>query len=226
MANYRNHLRFTIKCLKNEVILVSVRLKTNVKTFKGLQIIRKAEKQLLNEQMRSINNILELLMLKRDTCSNKLKELLLEKDDQNTLEECSTLMERVRECRCTRVMKRQKAKFEALLQQKQGGCSNQGQVGSSQKNRDAEDTIEVNKKWVRNLSSTTLTDDQERLLALRPKFSIRPRQPPVSKYVVAVEQACSRLNKVEADEIRVEVKKALKRAQCSSRPSPNISKQE
>ena len=73
MVDYRNHLRFTIKCLKNEVIPVSMRLKTNVKTHRGIQIIRMAEKQLLNEQIRSINNILELLMLKRDTCSNKLK---------------------------------------------------------------------------------------------------------------------------------------------------------
>ena len=75
MANYRNHLRFAIKCLKNEVIPVSMRLKTNVKTSMGLQIIKKAEKQLLNEQIRSINNILELLMLKRDTCSEELKEI-------------------------------------------------------------------------------------------------------------------------------------------------------
>ena len=43
MANYKNHLRFTIKCLKNEVVPVSVRLKTNIKTQKGIQIIRKAE---------------------------------------------------------------------------------------------------------------------------------------------------------------------------------------
>ena len=86
-----------------------------------------------------------------------------------------------------------------------------------------EDTwTEVNKKWVRNLLSTPLTEDQERLLAQGPKFSIRPRQPPVGEYVAAVEQACSRLNKGEANEIRVKVKKALKRVQCSSRPSPNI----
>ena len=63
-------------------------------------------------------------------------------------------------------------------------------------------------------------------MAWGPKFSIKPRQPPVSEYVVAVEQACSRLDKGEADEIRVEVKKALKRAQCTPRPSSNISKKE
>ena len=74
MANYRNHCRFTIKCLKSEVIPVSIRLKTNLKTSKGFQIIRRAEKQLLNECIHSINNTLELLMLKRDTCIEELKE--------------------------------------------------------------------------------------------------------------------------------------------------------
>ena len=94
-------------------------------------------------------------------------------------------------------------------------------------NRDMNNiSTEDTKKWVRNLSSTPLTDDQERLLAWGPKFSIRPRQPPVSEYVAAVEQACSRLNKGGADEIRVEVKKALMRAQYTSRPLPNISKKE
>ena len=226
MANYRNHPRFTIKCLKNEVIPVSVRLKTNIKTPKGIQIIRKAEKQLLNECIRLITNTIELLMLKRDTCSNKVKEILLEKDDQNTLEEWNNLMERVKEYRHNSIMMRQKAKFEGLMQQKQGGHSNQGEVSSphnrDMSNNDTEDT----KKWVRNLSSTPLSEDQERLLAWVPKFSIKPRQPPVSEYVVAVEQACSRLEKGEADEIRVEVKKALKRAQCNPRPSSNISKKE
>ena len=177
MANYRNHLRFTIKCLKNEVIPVSVRLKTNIKTPKGIQIIRKAEKQLLNERIRSITNTIELLMLKRDTCSNKVKEILLEKDDHNTLEDCNNLIERVKEYRHNSIMMRQKAKFEGLMQQKQGGCSNQWEVSSPQNrdmsNNDTDDT----KKWVRNLSSIPLSEDQERLLAWGPKFSIKPRQP-------------------------------------------------
>ena len=210
MADYRNHLRFTIKCLKNEEIPVSVRLKTNIKTPKGIQIIRKAEKQLLNEGIRSITNTIELLMLKRDTCFNRVKEILLEKDDHNTLDDCNNLIQRVKEYRYNSIMMRQKAKFEGLMQQKQGGCSNQGEASSPQNsdNNDTEDT----KKWVRNLSSIPLSEDQERLLAQGPKFFIKPRQPPVSEYVVAVEQACSRLDKGEADGIRVhnEAKKALK----------------
>ena len=42
---------FSLKCLKFDVIPVSIRLKTNVRTFKGLEIIRKAERKLLNEHM-------------------------------------------------------------------------------------------------------------------------------------------------------------------------------
>ena len=100
IANYRNHRRFTIKCLKSEVIPVSIRLKTNIKTSKGLQIIRRAEKQLLNEWIRSINNTLELLMMKRDTCIQELKDTILdnEAEDQKTFEECGTLIKRVIEC--------------------------------------------------------------------------------------------------------------------------------
>ena len=103
-----------------------------------------------------------------------------------------------------------------------------GEVGSPQ-NRDSHrhnNSTEDIKKWFRNLSSTPLSEDQERLLAWGPKFSIKPRQPLVSEYVAAVEQACSKLEKGEVDEIRVEVKKALQRAQCTPRPSSNISKKE
>ena len=53
---------------KNDIVPVSVRLKTNIKTAKGLEIIKRAEKQLLNERVRSINNQLEIFMFKRDTC--------------------------------------------------------------------------------------------------------------------------------------------------------------
>ena len=58
-----------------------------------------------------------------------------------------------------------------------------------------------------------------------PKFSIRPRQP-VSEYIVAVEQACSRLSQGEADEMRAEVKKDLKKTQHTSGLPSNITREE
>ena len=122
-----------------------------------------------------------------------------------------------------RVLGRQKLKFEALQQQKQSGCSNKGQGISLYMHGD-DNMTEETKKWVKNLSSTPLTEEQERLLAYWPKFAIRPRQPPVREYIVAVEQACSRLSQGEADELRVEVKKALKKTQCTPRLPSNITR--
>ena len=110
MANYRNHRGFSIKCLKHEVIPVSVKLKTNIHTAKGLQIIRRAEKQLLNEHIRSINNMFEIYMYKSDTYFHQLKVVL----DQNTLEECQNLIKNIIECRHVRVLERQKSKFEGI----------------------------------------------------------------------------------------------------------------
>ena len=98
---------------KNDIVPVSVRLKTNIKTSKGLEIIKRAEKQLLNERVRTINNQLEMLMLKRDTCINKLKNIIR---DQNLIQECEKLMVKIVESRHLRVLERQKSKYKVLHQ--------------------------------------------------------------------------------------------------------------
>ena len=123
MSDFRNHQRFTIKCLKNDIVPVHVRLKTNIRTTKGLEIIRKAEKQLLNECIRTINNQLEMFMIKKDTCINKFNNTVR---DQNLIEESENLIKKIIESRHLRVLKRQKAKYEVLQQQKLGGRSNKG----------------------------------------------------------------------------------------------------
>ena len=59
MADYRNHRRFMLRCMKASITPVSCKLKSPLKTKKSYNIIHKAEKQLLYEQVRNINNILE-----------------------------------------------------------------------------------------------------------------------------------------------------------------------
>ena len=109
----------------------------------------------------------------------------------------------------------QKQKFEAL-QQKISGHSNKGQ-------HICRDNMTVDtRKWVKKLSDTPLTAEQERLLAQGPHYVIRPKKPPVREYVVAVEQACSRLSQGEADELRVEAKKTLKKIQNKSKTTSTM----
>ena len=45
-----------------------------------------------------------------------------------------------------------------------------------------------------NLSNTPLTEEQEKLLAHGPKFVIIPKETLVNEYIVAVEQACTKLD--------------------------------
>ena len=52
MADFANHRRYTLRCLAEGLFSVSIHLKQNIKTPKGLQIIRKAERALLNERVR------------------------------------------------------------------------------------------------------------------------------------------------------------------------------
>ena len=56
-------------------------------------------------------------------------------------------------------------------------------------------------------------------------FVTKPKWPPVEEYITAIEKTCPKLDKGEADELRVEVKKALKKSQNKSR-SFNITKEE
>ena len=58
-----------------------------------------------------------------------------------------------------------------------------------------------------------------------PKFVIKPKQPPVEEYITAIEKMCPKLEKGGANELRVEVKKALKKSQKTT-GSFNITKEE
>ena len=221
MVDFRNHRRFSLKCLSFGVIPVSIRLKTNVRTARGIEIIKKTERKLLNECIRSINNTIEMYMYERESLVLQFEEKL-EKNNQEILEECHNFIKRVVESRHNRVMTWQKRKFELLVQQKTGGRSNKtkGDVFTGAKTSEASTNTS---KWVRNLSDKPLTQAQRSLLAQGPNYAVIPRVPPKEEYIAAIEQACHKLEEGKVDELRVEVKHLLKKAIT---PRSYISKEE
>ena len=76
MVDDRNHRRFTLRCIKASITPVSCKLKNPLKTEKSYNIIHKAEKHLLYERVRNINNILESLNKQRETLYRKFKDML------------------------------------------------------------------------------------------------------------------------------------------------------
>ena len=55
MSDYRNHLKFSLRCLDRGLIPVSLRLKNLLRTQKGKEIIYKTERRLLNKRIKNIN---------------------------------------------------------------------------------------------------------------------------------------------------------------------------
>ena len=86
MADYRNHRRFMLKCIKASITPVSCKLKKppSFRTSKSYQIIHKAEKQLLYECIRNINGILATLDKQRIEQYTKFKDSLSSHNHANT----------------------------------------------------------------------------------------------------------------------------------------------
>ena len=78
-------------------------------------------------------------------------------------------------------------------------------------------------KWVINMSKKPLTESQLKLLAHGPNYVVTPRNPPIGEYIAAVENTCQSLTQGEADEMRAEIKAAIKRSHPSG---SNITREE
>ena len=131
MAAFQNHRIFSLRCLKEDLIPVSIRLKSNITTPKAKQITRKAEKALLNERIRNINNTITMATTKRDTCINTLLEVF----PKEIMEECKIFIDLRREAYFRKVKMRQLAKLERLCHKNRGGHSNNkdGRPGQTKK---------------------------------------------------------------------------------------------
>ena len=230
MADFSNHRRFTLRCLSKNLIPVSARLKSTFKMPKSKETIRKAERALLNEQVRSINNSLTMFKELKDTCINNLNTIL----EDERMRECESFSKIRRKARHQKTLKRQLSKFERLCHRNTGGCSNdqdgtlhvwanntkgrnnmdQGPITTSVQGPTMQglDTDENKENiWVRNLSKTPLTNAQEKVLVRGPNFAIVPKEPPVIEYVAATEKACQQLKQGEAEELRGEIKSIIKK---------------
>ena len=132
MCDFPNHRRFSLWCLGNGIILVSIRLKNNVRTQRSDSIIQKAERSLLNERIREVNITLD--WLKHDTYmyQSKLSAII----SQEHMVECQEFMKEHKELRHKSVMDRQKKKYLKLWHEKyQSGSSSIGTGGRSNQDK-------------------------------------------------------------------------------------------
>ena len=99
---------------------ISLKLKSNIKTTRGRQILQRAERQLANECVTAINNKIDTCTWLRDTCMEDLKSQL----SDFYFQECNQVISRVKELRHQTILKKHLANFEQVWHKTRGGHSN------------------------------------------------------------------------------------------------------
>ena len=123
-SDYKNHRIFSLRCIHKELIPVSIKLKTTLDTPRARQIIRKAEKDLLQARIKAINNILEQVDRETQHCRAKLASII----SQERLEQCQDFINKVSELRFNKVKQRQINKLNHLVTKKEGNITNNNNI--------------------------------------------------------------------------------------------------
>ena len=91
--DYKNHRIFTLRCLHKDLIPVSIKLKSTLKTERAKKIVRKAEKDLLQARVKAINSTLDNIGKQTELCRSQLASIL----STQRLRECQGFIEKVGE---------------------------------------------------------------------------------------------------------------------------------
>ena len=118
-SDYRNHRIFTLRCLHSDLIPVSIKLKSTIKSTRAKQILRKAEKELLQARIKSINFILDSTSQQLEECRSKLVTII----STQKLRECQDFVDKVSENRFNKVKQRQINKLNLLTTKKEGNIT-------------------------------------------------------------------------------------------------------
>ena len=118
-SDYRNHRIFTLRCLHSDLIPVSIKLKSTIKSTRAKQILRKAEKELLQARIKSINFILDSTSQQLEECRSKLATII----STQKLRECQDFIDKVSENRFNKVKQRQINKLNLLTTRKEGNIT-------------------------------------------------------------------------------------------------------
>ena len=118
-SDYRNHRIFTLRCLHSDLIPVSIKLKSTIKSTRAKQILRKAEKELLQARIKSINFILDSTSQQLEECRSKLVTII----STQKLRECQDFVDKVSENRFNKVKQRQINKLNLLTTRKEGNIT-------------------------------------------------------------------------------------------------------
>ena len=75
-CDYKNHRISTLRCIHSELVPVSIKLKSTLKSERAKKILRMAEKQLRQTRLKSINSLLDNNTKQLDITRSKIVSIL------------------------------------------------------------------------------------------------------------------------------------------------------
>ena len=148
VSEYKNHRIFTLRCLHNDLIPTSIRLKSTLKSTRANKILRKAEKELLQTRVKSINYILDNTSQQLEECRSQLASII----STQRLRECQDFVDKVGEIRFNKVKQRQLNKFNLLINRKEGNITRS--KNSNSNNLNSQSGSQINQGNLSNQTSS------------------------------------------------------------------------
>ncbi|XP_072014899.1 uncharacterized protein [Amphiura filiformis] len=215
LADYRNHLRFNLKCLHTDITPRSLWIKPLVRGYRAERIIHKAQKGLINERIRQTNFTINVLKGQIEDISKKLNRLL----PSDIYEQVQEFTTRGQLDQHRKVKERQQNKYSRLNSRKDSRADRD----KNWRNNDGLDQDgTVKDRWVKNLSSRVLSTAEKDVLSRGLNFAVTPDKLPHVEIITATESAIrnNKLNSGDAEELRTKVNSCLVNAKL---PRSNIS---
>ena len=144
-SEFKNHRIFTLRCLHNDLIPVSIKLKSTVKSARANKILRKAEKELLQARVKSINFILDNTSKQLEECRSQLVAIF----STQRLRECQDFVDKVGEISFNKVKQRQLNKFNLLTIRKEGNITRSNNTNTNNHNLNSQANSQVNSSQAR-----------------------------------------------------------------------------
>ena len=118
-CNYKNHRIFMLRCLHNDLVPVSIKSKSTLRSERAKKILRLAEKQLLQTRLKSISSLLDNNTKQLELTRSKIVSIL----PAPSYQQCQEPIEKIKKTRFTNVRERQVRKFNNLLNKKEGSIT-------------------------------------------------------------------------------------------------------
>ena len=118
-CNFKNHRIFSLRCIHSELVPVSIRLKSTLKSERAKKILRMAEKQILPTRLKSINSVLDNNAKQLELTRSKIASILTPPNYQ----ECQDFIEKIKEKRFIKIRQRQVRKLNNLINKKEGNIT-------------------------------------------------------------------------------------------------------